>query len=254
MYGTIPIAVSFSKKGMRDDWLAAFMMASILLTYRCSKSAYAECGGRDRMSRAARSRGGASRDAALDRLRDEIRNKNHELYEVKTALYDAEQKIVGLMACINQDHTNSSKPSSQSSNHKTISNGRERTGRKLGGQRVHAVFPEGLKDEVIYDGTLKAFTYLLNNECYVEIGKTQNFIKEVTGGSLELSAGLICSLSKQFSEQTKEERDEIFLKLFYALVMHADFAFGRMNGSQAAVMICAAGDTVLYQGRPKKRG
>ncbi len=31
MYGTIPIAASFSKKGMRDDWLAAFMMASILL-------------------------------------------------------------------------------------------------------------------------------------------------------------------------------------------------------------------------------
>ena len=31
MYGTIPIAASFSKQGMRDDWLASFMMASILL-------------------------------------------------------------------------------------------------------------------------------------------------------------------------------------------------------------------------------
>lgn len=31
MYGTIPIAASFSKKGMRDDWLAAFMMSSIML-------------------------------------------------------------------------------------------------------------------------------------------------------------------------------------------------------------------------------
>ena len=31
MYGTIPVAASFSEKGMRDDWLAAFMMASILL-------------------------------------------------------------------------------------------------------------------------------------------------------------------------------------------------------------------------------
>ena len=120
------------------------------------------------------------------------------------------------------------------------------------GQRVHAAFPEGLKDEVTYDGTVKAFAYLLNNECYVSIGKTQNFIKEVTGGHLDLSTGLICSLSKQFSEQTKEERDEIFLKLFYAPVMHADFTFGRMNGSQTSVMVCAAGDAVLYQGRPKK--
>ncbi|MDR0402399.1 MAG: permease [Treponema sp.] len=31
MYGTIPIAASFSEKGMGDDWLAAFMMSSILL-------------------------------------------------------------------------------------------------------------------------------------------------------------------------------------------------------------------------------
>ena len=31
MYGTIPIAASFSEKGMRDDWLAAFIMSSILL-------------------------------------------------------------------------------------------------------------------------------------------------------------------------------------------------------------------------------
>ncbi|WP_279009665.1 permease [Synergistes jonesii] len=31
MYGTIPIAASFSKSGVRDDWLAAFMMSSALL-------------------------------------------------------------------------------------------------------------------------------------------------------------------------------------------------------------------------------
>ncbi len=31
MYGTIPIAASFRRQGMREDWLAAFMTASILL-------------------------------------------------------------------------------------------------------------------------------------------------------------------------------------------------------------------------------
>lgn len=31
MYGTIPIAASFARQGMRHDWLAAFMMASVLL-------------------------------------------------------------------------------------------------------------------------------------------------------------------------------------------------------------------------------
>lgn len=31
MYGTIPIAASFSRQGMQDDYLAAFMMSSVLL-------------------------------------------------------------------------------------------------------------------------------------------------------------------------------------------------------------------------------
>lgn len=31
MYGTIPVAASFSKSGVKDDWLAAFMMSSVLL-------------------------------------------------------------------------------------------------------------------------------------------------------------------------------------------------------------------------------
>lgn len=31
MYGTIPIAASFAQKGVREDWLAAFMMTSVLL-------------------------------------------------------------------------------------------------------------------------------------------------------------------------------------------------------------------------------
>ena len=31
LYGTIPISAAFAKKGMREDWLAAFMVSSILL-------------------------------------------------------------------------------------------------------------------------------------------------------------------------------------------------------------------------------
>lgn len=32
MYGTVPLAASFSRSGIADDWLAAFMMSSILLS------------------------------------------------------------------------------------------------------------------------------------------------------------------------------------------------------------------------------
>ena len=48
MYGTIPIAASFSQKGMRDDYLAAFMMSSVLLNpqllmYSAALGAFALC-------------------------------------------------------------------------------------------------------------------------------------------------------------------------------------------------------------------
>ncbi|MCH5213331.1 MAG: permease [Oscillospiraceae bacterium] len=48
MYGTIPIAASFSQKGMRDDYLAAFMMSSVLLNpqlliYSAALGNYALC-------------------------------------------------------------------------------------------------------------------------------------------------------------------------------------------------------------------
>lgn len=48
------------------------------------------------------------RDNALDKLKE----KNRELYEVKTLLDEANQKIIGLTARINKDYTNSSKSSS----------------------------------------------------------------------------------------------------------------------------------------------
>lgn len=121
------------------------------------------------------------------------------------------------------------------------------------GQRVHAEFPDGLKDEVVYDGTVKALAYMLNNHCNVSIDKTRTFLKDITGGTLSLANGTICNLAKQFSEQTADERDHIFLDLFSAPVLHTDFTFGRVNGKLSAVIICATPDgKVLYQAREKK--
>ena len=121
------------------------------------------------------------------------------------------------------------------------------------GQRVHAPFPEGAIYDVNYDGTVKALAYMLNNECCVSISKTRSFINDFSQGELSLSDGMICNLSKQFSEKTEDERNEIFLDLFSAPVMHADFTFGRVAGKQGAVIITATPEgKVLYQAREKK--
>ena len=73
------------------------------------------------------------RDEALDK----VTQQRHELYEVKTALEEEKGKNLKLTAQIHRDYENSSKPSSQSPNHKKISNSREKTGRKPGGQPGH---------------------------------------------------------------------------------------------------------------------
>lgn len=254
------------------------------------------------------------RDEALAKCRA----KNLELYEVKTDMEETLGRLKELTARVNRDYTNSSKPSSMSPNHKKIPNGREKTGRRPGGQeghahhprrrqeptetvfipapdeyaqndnyrptgreirkqlvilsvtahvieyvtpefrkqttgqRVHAAFPEGVKDDVNYDGSVKAFAYLLNNQCCVSIDKTRALLEEASEGRIKLSNGMICGLAGQFSEKTREERDEIYLKLLSSPVLHSDFTFGRVDGHQANVIITATPDMVLYQGRRKK--
>lgn len=73
----------------------------------------------------------------LDETLAQLHEIKAELYEVKAQLMEEKEKNLGLAARINRDYTNSSKPSSQSPNHKKIPNNREKTGRKPGGQPGH---------------------------------------------------------------------------------------------------------------------
>lgn len=121
------------------------------------------------------------------------------------------------------------------------------------GSRVHAKFPENVKDDVNYDGTVKACAYLLKDRCNVSIGNVKDFLREISNGELDLLTGMISNLTKEFSSKTDQERNEIFLKLYSSPVLHADFTFGRVAGKQGTVLICADEDgTVLYQSKDKK--
>lgn len=72
-----------------------------------------------------------------DHARDGRRDKNRELYQAKTKIEDLKGVILQLKAQINRDYENSSIPSSQKPHHKKITNNREKTGRKPGGQNGH---------------------------------------------------------------------------------------------------------------------
>lgn len=256
------------------------------------------------------------RDDLLDKKRDLL----HELYEVKTELEDIKEKNQHLKAQLNRDYENSSKPSSQSVNHKKITNNREKTGRKPGGQpghkghgrkkqeltqpviylpapkevledpgfkktgkvikkqvvgihmcldvreywadeyynsqtgeRTHAVFPDSVNDDVNYDGTVKAFLYLLNNGSNVSIDNTKDFLSTLTQGKLNISKGMVSNLNKQFSRATEDQRKKWFVDLQRNPVLHFDFTNARCNGENMEVAIVASPDGLTqYYGREQK--
>ena len=259
----------------------------------------------------------------LEQKLAEEKGKSNEskkaMYAAQTELTEAQEKIAALQARLNKDFTNSSKPSSQSPDHKTIHNSRKKSGRKPGGQpghphhgrkrqknarevilpapkkvaenperyeltgkeirkqlisaklvvtatdfvakeyrdiltgeTVYPDFPTGIEDDVVYDSSVKAMAFMLNNECSVSLGKTRQFLFDISNGQLDISTGAICNFSKEFSKKTQEDREEIKQKILASGVIHADFTFGRKQGKMSTVLITVNDDSVLYTSVPAK--
>ena len=255
------------------------------------------------------------RDTALEK----VTSQRRELYKVKTELDDEKQKVQKLTAQINRNYENSSIPSSKSIARKKISNSREKTGRKPGGQpghrghcrkkltptreiylpapeevlhdpdfkktsktitkqkidisvevhvteyhadvyynsktgeRIHAPFPQGVIDDVNYGGNLRAFLFLLNNDCCTSIDKSRRFLSDLTDGKINISKGMINNLCRSFAKKTESQRKEIFCDMLLTPVMHTDCTNARVNGESSYVFVCAVPDGgVLYFARDKK--
>ena len=122
------------------------------------------------------------------------------------------------------------------------------------GERIHGTFPDGVVDDVNYDGSIKAFLYLLNNDCNVSIKKCQNFLSELTDGKLAVSTGMINKLSKELAEKTENERKKLFADMLAAPVMHIDCTNARVNGESAHVFVNATPDGKVYYSASTRKG
>lgn len=120
-------------------------------------------------------------------------------------------------------------------------------------QYVHAPFPEWAVNDVNYDGTVKAFAFILNNYCNVSIDKTRDLLSEITGGKLTISKGMINSLAREFSNKSRRERDELFDRLVKSYALHTDFTTAKINGNNVHVHLCGNEDgDILIQAREHK--
>ena len=105
------------------------------------------------------------------------------------------------------------------------------------GERVHAAFPAGVVDDVNYGGSIRAFLFLLNNDCCTSLDKSLRFLSDLTDGKLKLSKGMASRLGREFASKTQEERDRIFSELLLSPVMHIDCTNAVVNG-KALMSLC----------------
>ena len=121
------------------------------------------------------------------------------------------------------------------------------------GERLHAQFPPGVVDDVNYGGSVKAFLFLLNNDCCASIDKSRKFLSDLTQGKLNISKGMVNRLGREFAKKTEKERKEMFADLLLSPVMHTDCTNAKTNGKNTCVFVCAAPDgRTLYFARDKK--
>ena len=121
------------------------------------------------------------------------------------------------------------------------------------GERIHAAFPKGVVNDVNYDGTIRAFLFLLTDHCNVSIDRAKEFLKDITDGRLKISKGMVSSLRREFARKTEAEKKKTFADLLLKPVLHTDCTNASVNGKPAYVFVCISPDgTVQYYARENK--
>ena len=121
------------------------------------------------------------------------------------------------------------------------------------GERIHAEFPQGVVDEVNYDGSIRAFLFLLNNDCCTSIDKSRKFLSDLTGGKLSISKGMISRLSREFALKTEVECKSAYADMLLSPVLLTDCTPAKESGKSCQVFVCATPDgKALYFAREKK--
>lgn len=120
------------------------------------------------------------------------------------------------------------------------------------GAKYHAPFPEGMQLEMNYGESVKAFIFLMKNHLNVSEKKISEFLREVSGGKLCVSQGMVNGLNREFAVKTREERETIFRKLAAGNVLHTDMTGARMNGKLKNIVVYTDGEDTLYFFRDTK--
>ena len=104
-----------------------------------------------------------------------------------------------------------------------------------------------------YDGSIRAFLFLLNNDCCASIDKNRKFLSDLTSGKLNISKRMLSKLSRELALKTESERSATYADMLFSPVMHTDGTNAKENGKGCYVYVCATPNgKALYFTRAKK--
>lgn len=199
------------------------------------------------------------RDDALDKVKE----LQHQFYETAVRLEEEQGKNLKLRAQINRDYENSSIPSSKILRKKKITNSREKTGRKPGGQPGHKGHCRKKQEPTRPAVLLPPPEIVLEDNSFKKTPKT--IIKQRVGIRMLLDVTEYHAdvyYSSQTGERvhapfpagkTEAERRSAYADMLLSPVMYTDCTNGRENGKGCQIYVCATPDgKALYFAREKK--
>ena len=120
------------------------------------------------------------------------------------------------------------------------------------GKQFPKRFPVELPGIINIGDTTKAVVALLLNEGAVSANRTQQILRELTEGRLNLSEGSIFQYQQELSEKLQPEIDIIRQDLSFADVLHKDESGARINGKIHWLHVASTPQTTYYEIHPKR--
>ena len=113
-------------------------------------------------------------------------------------------------------------------------------------------FPKELPGIVNIGNDAKAVITLLLNEGAVSVTRTQQILRELTEGRMNLSEASILQYQQELSEKIQPEIDRIRQDLSLAAVLHKDESGVRINGKLHWLHVLCTPETTYYEVHPKR--
>ena len=120
------------------------------------------------------------------------------------------------------------------------------------GARVEAAFPALARCEENWGATVRATLAWLAHGCNVSIDNARGFLRELTGGAVDVSKGACSDMMLEFSRLAAPLLGAAGEAVGAATVVGSDATFTRVAGRQAYIYVFGCDDAVVYRSEQRK--